>query len=241
MGRNELREAREGNKERHKNYYEVLEIPTNATPEEVHDGYNRARNAYSQDGLALYSLMTNEECQEVLELIDEAYSILSEPNKRLQYDKARGIGVTYNPFMDSSRSASASEFKRLIADPIEQKSVTPGQAQNITKIVANKRFSLEFNQDNDFELEIEQASDFSGGFLKKIREYKQVDINRMADMTKISKTYIQNIEEEEFNKLPAPVYVRGFVYQYAKCLKLNPDLVANSFLGRMKRAIASKA
>ena len=70
--------------------------------------------------------------------------------------------------------------------------------------------------------------------LKKIREYKNVDINRMAEMTKVSKTYIQKIEQEDVTNLPALVYVRGFVYQYAKCLKLNPDLVATSYLEHLK-------
>jgi len=52
-----------------------LEISTNAPPEEIHEGYNRTRNAYSQDSLALYSLMSQEECNQMLELVDEAYSI----------------------------------------------------------------------------------------------------------------------------------------------------------------------
>jgi len=41
------------------------------------------------------------------------------------------------------------------------------------------------------------------------QRYKEVDLGRMADMTKVSKTYLQYIEDEEFKKLPAPVYVRG--------------------------------
>ena len=86
------------------------------------------------------------------------------------------------------------------------------------------------------EQEIEETEEFSGEFLKKIREYKQVTIPRLADMTKVSKTYLMNIEEEKLDGLPALVYVRGFVYQYAKCLKLNPELVANSYLARIKRS-----
>ncbi len=58
----------------------------------------------------------------------------------------------------------------------------------------------------------------------------------MADMTKISKTYIRNIEANDFAKLPAEVYTRGFVYQIAKCLKLNPELVATSYIHYMKQA-----
>ena len=57
----------------------------------------------------------------------------------------------------------------------------------------------------------------------------------MAEMTKISKTYIRNIEDDEIAKLPADVYTRGFVYQYAKCLKLNPDVVAKSYIHHLRQ------
>ena len=79
------------------------------------------------------------------------------------------------------------------------------------------------------------VQEFTGSFLKTIREYKNVSVERMAEMTRISKTYIRNLEEENVEKLPALVYTRGFVYQYAKCLKLNPELVATSFLHHIKK------
>ncbi len=229
------------NSPKEKNYYDILEAPTNATPEEIHEGYNRTRNAYSQDSIALYSLMSHEECEQMLKLVDEAYVILSDPNKRLQYDKARGITLSYNPFAEINHNVQNDSFKRLMADPIEQKTITPSQSQNITKIVATKRYALEHKIDNELEREIEEAVEFSGKFLKRIREYKEVNLVRMADITKVSKTYLQYIEEEEFKKLPAPVYVRGFVFQYAKILKLNPELVANSFLAQMKKALGPKS
>jgi cytoskeletal protein RodZ len=101
-------------------------------------------------------------------------------------------------------------------------------------MVSCRKFSLNYDKDLQFEQEIEKATEFNGEFLKKIREYRQVDISRMSDMTKISKTYINCLEKEDIKNLPALVYVRGFVYQYAKCLKLNPDLVATSYLNRIK-------
>lgn len=217
----------------HKNYYEILELPVDATPEEIHRGYLRAKNAYSQDSLALYSLMSQEECNEVLNLIEEAYSILSEPNKRRQYDAARGLtsgGSSFNSY------DPAQHFIKRDDDHSLGQATSTTSKKSMTKIVAQNRFSLEYSENADFEKEIEQATEFSGEFLKKIREYKNVELNRMADMTKVSKTYIRNIEDEAFDKLPASVYVRGFVYQYAKSLKLNPELVANSFLYRMKKA-----
>jgi len=219
---------------KNKNYYDILEIQETATPEEIHKGYLRAKNAYSQDSLALYSLMSPNECNEILNMIEEAYSILSDPSKRRQYDSARGLNTNLS-HLNSIREASVGYKSRDDDHSINNRgSFAP--LNSMTKIVAHNRFSLEYEMDADFEKEIEQATDFTGTFLKKIREYKKVELNRMADMTKVSKTYIRNIEDEAFEKLPASVYVRGFVYQYAKTLKLNPELVANSFLYRLKKA-----
>lgn len=220
--------------EESKNYYEILEVPEDAAPEEVQKGYHRAKNAYSQDSLALYSLMSQEECNAVLNLIEEAYSILADQEKRRKYDQARGIN---NDHLDrvysreGKRGFSAHDDDHNINRPAKVNS-----AHSMTKIVAQNRFNLEYTIDSGFEKEIEQATEFTGDFLKKIREYKGVDLVRMADMTKVSKTYIRNIEEEAFEKLPATAYVRGFVYQYAKSLKLNPEIVANSFLYRLRKA-----
>lgn len=211
-----------------KNYYEILEVPTDATQEEIQRGYIRAKNAYSQDSVALYSLMTKEECASILQMIEEAYSIISDPDKRERYNKARGIG---------NDEASKKNNKQKSAAPTTKepdKTISTQTQHNVTKIVAKQKYSLDYAVDPEVEKEIESANEFTGDFLKKIREYKNVDVPRMAEMTKVSKTYIRFIEDEEFSKLPAPVYVRGFVFQYAKCLKLNPDLVANSFLKRMK-------
>ena len=41
------------------------------------------------------------------------------------------------------------------------------------------------------------------------------------------------IEAENITELPARVYTRGFVYQYAKCLKMDPEEVAASYMNRV--------
>ncbi len=235
-----------------KNYYEVLEIPANARSEEIYHSYQRAKAAYSSDSLALYSLMSPEECRNVLELVEEAYSILSDPTKRKRYDEARGLNrefsvMNYNTLSDrvaplrsepvsqpaSVSSMPTSEFtlnsQATAAD--SNSSVTT----NVNKLVTQKRFALDYVINADFEKEIEDAQEFTGDFLRKIREYKNLDLDRLSDMTKVSRLYLQGIELEDFGKLPAPVYVRGFVFQYAKCLKLKPEVVANSYVARMKK------
>jgi len=220
-----------------KNYYEILEVPASASPEEIKQAYIRVKNAYAEDSLALYSLVSKDECNEMLSLIDEAYGIICDPNKRAAYDHARGI---VNHKVDASPEKN--NFGRhqlntnLGSNQFSHDTLMPKNTNsNIAKIVANNKFSLEFEIDTDLEQEIESTNEFTGAFLKKIREYKNVDIKRMSEMTKVSKTYLLKIESEDFSSLPATAYVRGFVYQFAKCLKLNPNLVATSYIFRMKQ------
>ncbi|MCO4794220.1 MAG: helix-turn-helix domain-containing protein [Bacteriovoracaceae bacterium] len=218
--------------EKAKNYYEVLEVPTDASSEEIHQGYIRAKNAYSQDSLALYSLMSKDECDSILDLIDEAYTIISDPNKRRAYDQARGINQSVRTSSQPERTfANTIQMDEHVLNP----KVDTTTSGNMSKTLAKNRFSLDYDVNEEFESEIEQTTEFTGELLQKIREYKKVDIPRLSDMTKVSKTYIRHIEDEEVDKLPALVYVRGFVYQYAKCLKLNPDLVATSYIFRLKQ------
>ncbi|GAB4019648.1 MAG: hypothetical protein Fur0010_21840 [Bdellovibrio sp.] len=223
--------------EQNRNYYDVLEVTPEASQDDIYRGYVRAKNAYSQDSLALYSLMTKEECQQILDLIEEAYSVLSDPSKRKQYDDVRGINRGMQRVM---RAASPGLTASDNSDHHLQQAPDSTAENSMTKIVAKKRFGLEYNEDLEFEREIENTTEFTGAFLKKIREYKNVELDRLADMTKISKSYIRYIEDEDFDKLPAEAYVRGFVYQMGKCLKLNPDLVATSYLYRMKKVKGQK-
>ena len=229
------------NNQDEKNYYEILEIPTDASSEEVYKGYIKAKNTYSHDSIALYSLLTKEECDKILNLVEEAYSILSDPDKRIKYNQVRNIETPDKEFLMKEDSGErASMYQQQKAVPPVPHSANTHTKGMMSKIVANKKFSLDFIPNPEIEKRIEQTTEFTGAFLKEIREYRNVDLHRMADMTKISKSYLKNIEEENWKDLPALVYVRGFVYQYAKCLKLNPDLVASGYIVCLKKTMENK-
>ena len=244
-----------------RNYYEVLEVPTDATLQDIHNAYVRAKNAYSGDSAALYSLMTQDECDQILNQIEEAYTILGVAEKRREYDIARGFnqGHTVAGFTEEvinkpdykpnnslsdllNETNSMSEEQQFEHNQNQQKEEfkynqvqTAKNEVTVSKVQAYKKFGLSYNINDEFEQTIENCTEYTGDFLKQIREYKNVTVERMADMTKISKTYIRNIEADEFSKLPADVYTRGFVYQYAKCLKLNSDLVATSYIHHIRQ------
>jgi hypothetical protein len=70
-----------------------------------------------------------------------------------------------------------------------------------------------------------------GPFLRQRRESLGYTINDVARRTRIRSTYLEHIENEQFNDLPAPVYLRGFVLEYVRLLGLpESEKIARRFL-----------
>ena len=67
-----------------KNYYEILEINKNASPEIVKKAYTTLAKKYHPD---LQEGMLKHEYEEKLKLINEAYEVLSNETKREEYDE----------------------------------------------------------------------------------------------------------------------------------------------------------
>src|ERR1041385_5230140 len=61
-----------------------------------------------------------------------------------------------------------------------------------------------------------------GEALRSTRERKGLSIDQVAQETRISARFLEALEAETFEELPAPVYVRGFLRSYANFLHLDP-------------------
>ena len=62
-----------------------------------------------------------------------------------------------------------------------------------------------------------------GNKLKRAREEKGYSLEQVEEVTKIRKKYIVALENEEFESIPGKTYARGFLRNYAKFLKMDPD------------------
>jgi flagellar biosynthesis protein FlhG len=82
--------------------------------------------------------------------------------------------------------------------------------------------------------ELGPETEYSGALLRKVRESMGIEVAEIAARTKIAKAHLLAIEEENFSALPAIVYVRGFVSELAKFLKLDPVQVQRTFLRRVR-------
>jgi cytoskeleton protein RodZ len=62
-----------------------------------------------------------------------------------------------------------------------------------------------------------------GQQLETTRRMQNLSIEQVAADTRISARFIQALEDEQFDVLPAPVYVRGFLRSYANYLRMDPQ------------------
>lgn len=272
------------------NYYEILELSPEASPKEIRQSYLRLKSTYSKDSLATYSLIDKNEMTQLVLLLEEAYRILSHPDKRRTYDRNYGFGseqtvqaisipqqepesnvisIDRVPPMEESSSgedllvAPATDFTTA---PVEtpppptdaEKLSSLDQSIEAERRIAERRsydrnkwdrretVANEISPDPTIEnleklnQEIANETEWSGSFLRKVRETKQISIDEILEYTKLSKAYFNAIEEDNFSKIPAPVYLRGFVMQIAKKLCLPADKVVNAYLERYRNARPEK-
>jgi flagellar biosynthesis protein FlhG len=71
-----------------------------------------------------------------------------------------------------------------------------------------------------------------GEALRRERQRQNQSLGTISAITKVRPVHLQAIEEERFEDLPAEVYLRGFLHEYANCLGLAGDQVARLYLQR---------
>jgi len=80
-----------------------------------------------------------------------------------------------------------------------------------------------------------------GHWLRRQRELREISLRDIAERTKISLRYLEAMEEDRFDLLPAPVFARGFLREYARYVGLSPDEVVNHWLSVQPAAEGERA
>ena len=212
------------------NYYEILGISRDAAKEDVKNAYEISRQTFQKNSLATYSLFTDEENQEILSHISRAYETLYDQQLRMEYDQILDSMEGGQP--DSGEKASAA--RRKVAKSTNGKNKTRPQdfSQASAQAPAEATIIPEKKSKNAIENFVTGLDQFSGEALKKIRLMKGVSIDQIAEHTKIRKTYLQYLEEEQFDHLPAAVYIKGFVNMIAEYLELPAKNVTEDYMHR---------
>ncbi|UCD83899.1 MAG: helix-turn-helix domain-containing protein [Deltaproteobacteria bacterium] len=68
-----------------------------------------------------------------------------------------------------------------------------------------------------------------GQYLRRERELRNISLEEIAEITKISKASLQAIEEDKFDLLPGKLFIRGFIRAYCRHIGLDEDDVILRF------------
>lgn len=244
--------------------YDILELAPDATPQEIREAYLRLKSAYNKDSAALYTLLSDKDTESMRLEIENAYQVLSNPERRRDYDLRYGLisdhEIVYHPTMhtpskkDKSDKTLEMELKAIqenLDNPLNPPSTeiqsaipAPMVASTpplITEAPAAVSASVAASPVSEIDQEILSQTDWSGDFIRKVRQSRNVSIEELADFTKISRSYLKAIEDEDFDKLPAAVYLRGFLVQISKKLRLPSDTVAASYVAKYRHLCPKKA
>jgi cytoskeletal protein RodZ len=80
-------------------------------------------------------------------------------------------------------------------------------------------------ENNDSSTEFETL----GALFRRLRMERSLDINDVAEETRIPPKTIRAIETDEYDRLPAPAFARGFYSLYAKMLDLDNDEIIRRY------------
>ena len=69
-----------------------------------------------------------------------------------------------------------------------------------------------------------------GEKLANKRSEKELSVNQVAREIKISPHVIKMIENNDFESIGAPVFVKGYLRQYSELVGLEPDLIIEKYV-----------
>jgi flagellar biosynthesis protein FlhG len=192
-------------------HYDLFDVEPTASEEDIRRANRHTRAIYAKNSVVVGGLYSAAQLEALHLRLDEAYDTLMDPAKRKAYDQALFPGGV--PVSATATSAPSRGGLGVLHDtpPPEERPPMP---------------------------ELDPDTEFTGPLLQRIRESRGIDLREIAERTKIGMPYLAAIEAENFDKLPAVVYVRGFLDQYVRLLGLDPERVLDTYLPRYESARA---
>jgi len=77
-----------------------------------------------------------------------------------------------------------------------------------------------------------------GPSLREARTRRGIEFGQAEQATKIRGKYLRALEDEQFDTLPSPTYVKGFLRTYAEYLGLNPQAMVDLYQPPARRELS---
>ncbi|HET8946094.1 MAG TPA: helix-turn-helix domain-containing protein [Candidatus Polarisedimenticolia bacterium] len=242
-------------------HYRVMEVVPKASSKEIQAAYQILKRASALESTPLLPVLSDEALQQVQARIEEAYRNLIFLESRVIYDRSlvdaglldahdvRGlhgeipvVPLPPTPAGDASAAGPEGSGETSATVRADEAAATADLAADAT--AAPAATSRPVPDAAPATAEPPQAASeprplpTTGEALRLERQRLGQTLEAIASRTKIRQTFLAAIEQEEWDRLPSPVFLRGFVREFALCLGLPADPVARALLGRRDQALA---
>ena len=230
-------------------HYRVMEVVPKASSKEIQAAYQVLKRAYAVETTPLLPILHDEALQALSGRVEDAYRSLIFLESRVLYDKSlvddgqlsphdiRGLGdlpaapttpVAAAPV--TSDTPAAPDTGAAAGAPAADVPAVPPEAASEPATVPAQAPAAERSGPRPVPL--------TGEALRQERQRLGQTLEAIASRTKIRQTFLTAIEEEQWDRLPSPVFLRGFVREFALCLGLPADQVTRALLSRRDQAMA---
>ena len=203
------------------NFYELLELPANASPFEIRQAYRNALSVYEEDSMISESFFTDEERSDILRRIEEAFSTLIDDGQRAVYNK---------------KLVDAGVLDALSMEREEPKSKGPiplfslGKTQGRESLSARVKKRIGRKDFREISQEILSKNMISGEDLERLRKHVGITAEEVFEVTRISLKVLRAIEGDDVASLPRTFFLKNFLKAYAELFKLDSGKVIDGYL-----------
>ena len=164
------------------NLYDLFEVDPHVSDEELRRAYKRMWACFHPDHCSSYGLYSRAQLEALLDQFQKGFELLMDPEKRKDYDtRIFPNGVPQKKVHQESSSRLAPTLQPIINE-VDALKIWPTLTQN----------SL-------------------GAKLGGLREQFNVSLSTIHERSKISISMLEYIEQDNFEKLPALIYLKGFL------------------------------
>ena len=201
------------------NYYQILQISPDARTDEIKHAYRDALAMYAEESVATYSLFSEKQREALLQAIETAYDNLVDADKR----------AAYNQMLIDTGQVDAAGFSGQAHRKLAAYSDTTiiSKEKSLSQWVRKRADAPEIRQIIE---QILSAELLSGQMLRQLRDAYGIELSEIYAITKISSGTLKMIEENQFDSLPAEVYLKQFLKNYAEILHIDPRHVVDGYL-----------
>lgn len=197
------------------NYYEILGVAPHVGSGQIQAAYRFARSLYSGDSTPTYGLLDSQERAEMLALVEEAYSVLCNPNARRDYDLHGGVTASTSGEARPSPPPPPPPEARTAEGPLKT-TVTPSVSSPPAETLPAEPIKV--------------PEMVNGAVLRALRESRQLSVDQIAALSKVGGRFLRALEEDRHEALPGRVFARGFLIEYARAIRASETELVERYL-----------